>query len=160
MYQNYYYRVNNWDTVLHSLQQSLLAEEMVCATSSELFHIPDTKNLKGNNEMHTHLVPAFYHRVTAVGSAYRLKNGEERPTIVQTMTTCIINAENQDKEVRKGLNVMAENATEQWKPFIAVIIQWQAQAESTLKQAKDTLIAMGVSFPSASEEQDGGTDSY
>ncbi|MGE7764874.1 hypothetical protein [Peribacillus sp. NPDC096540] len=59
MYQDdYYYRFNNWEPILYMLHQSLYAEEMVCAMSSELFHIPATKDLKGNLEMHSHLVPA------------------------------------------------------------------------------------------------------
>lgn len=152
MHPYYYYRQNNWDPVLTLLQQSLFAEEMVCATSSELFHIPNAGNIKGNSEMHAHLVPAAYHRVTAVGSAIRLKNGEERRSIIETMTTCIINAENRDIEVRRGLRVMEENAPAQLKPLITASIQWQEQAEATLKQAKDSLRQMGVAFPETSVE--------
>jgi hypothetical protein len=137
------------------LHQSLYAEEMVCAMSSELFHIPKTKNLKGNREMHSHLVPASYHRVTAVGSAQSLKNGENRNSIVETMTACIINAESQDKKVREGLKTMEENAIPEYKSFIKVIIRWQDQAESSLRQAKASLESMGISFPAASGEQSG-----
>ena len=129
------------------LHQSLYAEEMVCAMSSELFHIPETKDLKGNAEMHSHLVPASYHRVTAVGSAQRLKNGEQRQTVIATMTACIINAETQDRQVRNGLVIMEANASQQYKPVIQVIIKWQDQAESTLNRAKEALQSMGVSFP-------------
>jgi hypothetical protein len=133
----------------------LYAEEMVCAMSSELFHIPQTKDLKGNNEMHSHLVPASYHRVTSVGSSRRLVNGEQQQSIIVTMVTCIINAEAQDKKVREGLNIMEENASSEFKSVIRMIIQWQTQAEAYLKQAKDSLRAMGVSFPSGSEQQSG-----
>jgi hypothetical protein len=138
---------------LNLLQQSLFAEEMVCAMSSELFHIPQTKDLKGNSEMHSHLVPASYHRVTSVGSSRRLVNGEQQQSIIVTMVTCIVNAENKDKKVREGLMIMEENASPEFKSFIRVIIQWQTQAESYLKQAKDSLRTMGVSFPSGSEQQ-------
>ncbi|WP_419156611.1 hypothetical protein [Rossellomorea sp. BNER] len=154
LYPNYY-RVNNWQPILNFLQQSLYAEEMVCARSSELFHIPQTQDLKGNNEMHNHLIPASYHRVTSVGSARRLVNGEQRQSIIATMTTCIVNAEKQDKGVREGLKVMEENASPEYKPVIKLIIQWQKQAEAYLKQAKDSLQAMGVSFPSGNEQQGG-----
>jgi hypothetical protein len=133
----------------------LYAEEMVCAMSSELFHIPQTKDLKGNNEMHSHLVPASYHRVTSVGSSRRLVNGEQQQSIIVTMVTCIVNAETQDKKVREGLNIMEENASSEFKSVIRMIIQWQTQAEAYLKQAKDSLRAMGVSFPSGSEQQSG-----
>jgi hypothetical protein len=156
---DYYYRVNNWEPILYMLHQSLYAEEMVCAMSSELFHIPKTKDLKGNSEMHTHLVPASYHRVTAVGSSQRLKNGDQQQSIVETLTACILNAETQDKKVREGLNTMEENASPEYKPFIKVIIRWQDQAESYLKQAKEALRSMGVSFPAGSELQ-GGEDNY
>ncbi|MBM7693753.1 hypothetical protein JOC77_003197 [Peribacillus deserti] len=151
MYQQSYYRVNSWKQVLLLLQQSLYAEEMVCAMTSELFHIPKTKDLKGNSEMHNHLVPASYHRVTAVGSAQRLKNGEQQRSIVDTLVTCLINAENQDKKVRQGLQVMEENISPEFKTFISVSIKWQEQAESYLRQAKESLIAMGISFAAGNQ---------
>jgi isopenicillin N synthase-like dioxygenase len=160
LYPNYLYRVNPWTQILILLQRSLYAEEMVCAMSSQLFHIPKTKDLKGNSEMHNHLVPASYHRVTAVGSAQRLSNGEQQQSIVETMTTCIINAENQDKKVREGLKIMEENATPDFKPFIKLIIQWQNQAESYLSQTKAVLKSMGISFPTESEQQSGEYDAY
>jgi phytoene/squalene synthetase len=121
--------------------------------SSELFHIPKTKNLKGNREMHNHLVPASYHRVTAVGSSQRLVNGEQQQSIVETLAACIKNAENQDKKVREGLKTMEENASPEFKTFIKVIIKWQEQAESYLNQAKESLRTMGVSVPAGSEQQ-------
>ncbi len=160
LYPYYWYRVNQWRQVLSLLQQSLYAEEMVCSMSTQLFHIPKTKDLKGNREMHNHLVPASYHRVTAVGSAHRLSNGEEHETIVKTMTTCIMNAENQDKKVRDGLKIMEENASPEYKTFIKLIIQWQKQAESYLSQAKAALKSMGISLPSGSEQQSGEYNGY
>ncbi|HZG59243.1 MAG TPA: hypothetical protein VEY68_01785 [Anoxybacillus sp.] len=160
MHFNYLYRVNPWTQILILLQKSLYAEEMVCSMSTQLFHIPKTKDLKGNREMHNHLVPASYHRVTAVGSAQRLANGEQQPSIVETMTDCIINAENQDKKVRDGLKIMEENATPEFKPFIKLIIQWQNQAESYLAQAKTALKSMGISFPIESEQQSGEYNVY
>jgi endonuclease III len=140
----YYYRVNHWNQVLYLLQQSLYAEEMVCAMSSELYHIPKTNNLEGNNVMHSHLVPASYHRVTAVGSAQRLVNGEESKSIIQTLVSCIVNAENQDKEVSKGLQVMNKNVSPEYSAFIDTIIKWQEQAESYLSQAKNAIQSMGI----------------
>lgn len=74
--------------------------------------------------------------------------------------TCIINVENQDNGVRSGLKVMAENVTAQWKPFMAVVIKWQDQAEATLKQAKDALIAIGVSLPAANTQEGGAEVGY
>ncbi len=152
MYQNqYFYRVTSWEDVLYLLNQSLYAEEMVCAMSSELFHIPKTKDLKGNSEMHTHLVPASYHRVTAVGSAQRLKNGEQQQSILETLTACILNAETRDKKVSEGLDTMEKNASPEYKPFIKVIIRWQESAVSYLNQAKEALRSMGATFPAGSE---------
>lgn len=147
MFPYYNVRVNNWEPVLNSLLRSLHAEEMVCSMSSELYHIPQTQNLKGNNEMHNELVPASYHRISAAGSARRLLNGEQQQSLKDTLVACIINAENRDKKVREGLIVMEENAVPDYKPFIKLIIQWQDQAESYLKQAKDSLRTMGVSVP-------------
>ncbi|MFY0758952.1 hypothetical protein AB1K32_08770 [Metabacillus dongyingensis] len=156
----YYYRVSNWGHILNLLHKSLYAEEMVCAMSSELFHIPKTKNLEGNREMHNHLVPASYHRVTAVGSSQRLVNGEQQQSIVETLVACIRNAENQDKNVSEGLITMEENASPEFKTFIKVIIKWQEQAESYLNQAKESLRAMGVSVPAGSEQQNGDDNFY
>lgn len=160
LYPYYYYRVNNWGHTLNLLHQSLYAEEMVCAMSSELFHIPETKDLKGNSEMHNHLVPASYHRVSAVGSAQRLANGEQRQSIIQTLVACINNAENQDKKVREDLNTMEENASPEFVTFIQLIIRWQNQAESYLNQAKESLRTMGISSPTGSEQQSVESNSY
>ncbi|MCA1029642.1 hypothetical protein LCL95_01190 [Bacillus timonensis] len=150
-YQPYSYRVNQWSQTLSYLQQSLYAEEMVCAMSTQLLYIPATKDLKGNNEMHNHLVPASYHRVTAVGAAIRLSNGEEQPSIVSTLTNCIRNAEKQDKGVRAGIKTMEENAPTDYKAFVKVIMQWQQQAENSLAMAKQSVQSMGYSSQSDEE---------
>ncbi|MBS4189508.1 hypothetical protein KHA94_04680 [Bacillus sp. FJAT-49705] len=147
MFQHYDGRVKNWEHIMNLLHQSLSAEEIVCSMSSELYHIPQTKNLKGLDEMHSHLVPASYHRVSAAGSSRRLINSEQQQTIIATLIACILNAEARDKKVRAGLNIMEENASPDYKPFIKVIIQWQGQSEAYLKQAKEALRSMGVSFP-------------
>lgn len=162
MHPVYFYRVNNWGHILNLLNQSLYAEEMVCAMSSELFHIPKTKDLKGNREMHNHLVPASYHRVTAVGSSQRLVNGEQQQSIIETLMACITNAKKEDKKVREGLKTMEENASPEFKPFIKVIIQWQGQAEAYLNQANESLRAMGVVSPTGtgSDQQSGEYNSY
>lgn len=155
LYPYYYYRIRTWDQALALLQQSLSAEEMVCSLSSELFHIPQTKNLQGNNEMHSHLVPASYHRVTTVGCARRLVNGEQQQSIIATLTACIINAQKQDQGVRRWLNVMQQNASPEFKNVIATIIRWQDQAESSLAQAKEMVRSMGHSFPTENEAGEG-----
>ncbi|RFU66485.1 hypothetical protein D0463_08985 [Bacillus sp. V59.32b] len=43
-------------------------------------------------EMHSELVPASYHRVTASGSAQRLMYGESAPSILEILVACIGNA--------------------------------------------------------------------
>jgi hypothetical protein len=118
------------------MHRSLYGEQMVCSMSTQLFHIPETKNLDGNAEMHTHLVPASYHRVTATGSAQRLLNGETAPSILETMAYCIQNAEQKDRHVRAGLHTMREAAPAAYKPFIETIIRWQDYAELHLQSAK------------------------
>jgi len=153
LYQTYWYRNSQWTQVLMLLQKSLYAEEMVCAMSSQLFHIPKTKDLKGNKEMHSHLVPASYHRVTAVGSAQRLHNGEKQSSIVKTLTECIKNAEKQDKNVREGLEVMKENAPTEFQSFMKVIIQWQNQAETYLAQSKSMVQSMGFQISNEQDQQ-------
>jgi hypothetical protein len=120
--------------------------------TSQLYHIPVTKNLKGNDEMHSHLVPASYHRVTAVGSAQRLSNGEQHQSIVDTLVACIQNAQEKDKKVLEGLYTMQNNARTEVKPFINEAIRWQQQAESTLQQAENTLRQMGVSLNNSNQQ--------
>ncbi|WLD91692.1 hypothetical protein [Alkalihalobacillus sp. AL-G] len=127
-----------WRTMADDMNRSLYSEQMVCAMSTQLLHIPETRGLKGNAEMHTSLVPASYHRVTATGSAQRLLNGESAPSIVQTFIACIQNAEVRDRNVRAGLQVMLEDASESYKPFIQNIIRWQDYAEMYLRNAKQS----------------------
>lgn len=131
-----------WQSIVTELNQSLYGELMVCSMSTQLFHIPETKDLKGNPEMHTHLVPASYHRVTATGSAQRLLNGEIAPSIVETLKDCIRNAEQQDRNVRANLIVMQDNAPVSYKPFIENILHWQDYAELHLQNAKQVVIQL------------------
>jgi hypothetical protein len=138
----YIYR-QDWTAVLQLLNQSLYAEEMVCSMSTQLFVIPATANLKGNAEMHNHLIPASYHRVTAVGSAMRLQNGETHETIIQTLVSCVNNGLKKDQEVMKWLPVMRDDAPDEYRPFVETIIRWQQQAEQSLSAAKQLLTQMG-----------------
>jgi hypothetical protein len=138
----YIYR-QDWTAVLQLLNQSLYAEEMVCSMSTQLFVIPATANLKGNAEMHNHLIPASYHRVTAVGSAMRLQNGETHETIIQTLVSCVNNGLKKDQEVMKWLPVMRDDAPDEYRPFVETIIRWQQQAEQSLSSAKQLLTQMG-----------------
>lgn len=126
-----------WQPVVTELYSSLYGEQMVCSTSTQLFHIPETKDLAGNAEMHAHLVPASYHRVTATGSAQRLLNGEKAPSIVETLIACIQNAEQRDRNVRNGLLVMRNAAPVSYKPFVENIILWQGYTELHLQNAKE-----------------------
>jgi len=144
MYPYPYYRQDGWTTVFSLLQQSLYAEGMVCSMSTQMLYTPETENLEGNNEMHNHLVPASYHRVTAWGTSYRLISGDSNQYMITTVVSCIKNAQTQDQGVSEGLQVMQENANEKWRPFVEQIIKWQDNAEATLSQAKQTLQAMNV----------------
>lgn len=142
MLNSYIFR-QDWTPVLQLLNQSLYAEEMVCSMSTQLFVIPATEDLKGNAEMHNHLVPASYHRVTAVGSAIRLQNGETHETIIRVLVSCVNNALKKDQEVMKWLPIMRDDAPEEFKPFLENIISWQQQAEQRLTSAKQLLKQMG-----------------
>jgi adenosyl cobinamide kinase/adenosyl cobinamide phosphate guanylyltransferase len=140
----YYYPYRqDWSSVIELLNQSLYAEKMVCSMSTQLFHIPTTQNLEGNPEMHEHLVPASYHRVTAVGSAQRLQNGEEHDSIINTLTSCVNSALREDQEVMKWLHVMRDNAPNEFEPFIQNIISWQQQTEQSISSAQQLLRQMG-----------------
>lgn len=125
-----------WQPVVTELYHSLYGEQMVCSMSTQLFHIPETKDLKGNAEMHTDLVPASYHRVTATGSAQRLLTGDSAPSIVETLIDCIQNSEQRDRNVHAGLLVMRDAAPASYKPFVENIILWQDYAELHLQNAK------------------------
>jgi hypothetical protein len=140
---NHYIFRQDWTAVLQLLNQSLYAEEMVCSMSTQLFVIPATANLKGNAEMHNHLVPASYHRVTAVGSAMRLQNGETHETIIQILVSCVNNGLKKDQEVMKWLPVMRDDAPDEYRAFLETIIRWQQQAEQSLSSAKQLLTQMG-----------------
>lgn len=129
-----------WYPVVSEMYRSLYSEQMVCSMSTQLFHIPEMKDLKGNKEMHTHLVPASYHRITAIGSAQRLLNGESEPSILKTLIVCLQNAKQRDRNVRTGLNIMRDAATASYKPFIENIIRWQDYAELHLEKAKQFAI--------------------
>jgi hypothetical protein len=93
--------------------------------------------------MHEHLVPASYHRVTAVGSAQRLQNGEEHDSIINTLTSCVNSALREDQEVMKWLHVMRDNAPNEFEPFIQNIISWQQQTEQSISSAQQLLRQMG-----------------
>ncbi|MBN3527343.1 hypothetical protein [Paenibacillus apiarius] len=129
-----------WQPVVTALYNSLYAEQMVCSISTELFHIPETKDLQGNAEMHASLVPASYHRVTASGSAQRLLNGESAPSLVETLVACIQSAEQLDRSVHSGLLIMRDAAPAAFKPVIETIILWQDYAEAHLQTAKQSTI--------------------
>ncbi|WP_096188027.1 hypothetical protein [Evansella halocellulosilytica] len=139
----YYPYRQDWSPVVEYLDFSLNGEEMVCSMTTQLFYIPATENLEGNPEMHEHLVPASYHRVTALGCAKRLQNGEYHDSIIQAMIGCINNALMQDEEVTKWLGVMRENAPSEFIPFMDSVINWQQQTEQSLAYAKQLLTGMG-----------------
>lgn len=140
---NHIYRAP-WSVTLSHLHQSLYAEQMVCALSSQLFHIPQTQNLRGNLEMHKHLEEASYHRLTATGSAQRLVNGEYHESIVKTLVSCVRTSKLEDQGVNKWLVVMQEAATIEYKPFVQNIIVWQERAERELEAAQQELRRMGI----------------
>jgi pyrroline-5-carboxylate reductase len=129
-----------WQSVITELNRSLYGEQMVCSMSTQLFHIPETKDLQGNAEMHIHLVPASYHRVTATGSALRLLNGESALSIVETLITCIQKTEHIDRNVHAGLLVMKGAAPASYKQFVENIIRWQEYTEFHLQNAKQFAI--------------------
>jgi hypothetical protein len=133
-----------WKSVLNPLQGSLHANQMVCAMSSQLFHMEETKDLKGNKEMHEHLVYSSYHRVTAIGSALRLQAGEAHASIVETLTACIQNAEQADSKVNEYLKVMLHAAPQGYKWFIQNIIGWQNASYPYLQRARTELNKAGV----------------
>ncbi|MFC4075867.1 hypothetical protein [Salinithrix halophila] len=132
----------SWRPVTTETYRSLYSEQMVCSMSTQLFHIPETKDLRGNEEMHRDLIPASYHRVTAAGSAQRLFNGEYAPSIVKTLMDCIENAQRRDRGVRAGLTIMRTAAPATYQPFIQTIIGWQNSAERHLQNAKQYAMRM------------------
>jgi hypothetical protein len=136
-----------WKAVLDPLQGSLHANEMVCAMSSQLFHIEETKDLEGNKQMHEHLVHSSYHRVTAIGSALRLQAGELYTSIVETLSACVLRAEQSDKQVMEYLNVMFKASPQRYKAFIQQIIGWHNASRHHLLSARNLLIQTGVLLP-------------
>jgi len=136
-----------WESVLASLQGSLYANQFVCAMSSQLFHIEETKDLRGNKEMHEHLVHSSYHRVTAIGSALRIQGRETQRSIIETLTACIQNAQQADAKVSEYLGVMHNAAPQGYKSFMNHVISWQNASNQSLKDARNELISAGFTFP-------------
>lgn len=128
--------------IYRNLMKSQYAEQMVCSMSTQLFHIPETEDLKGNRQMHEHLIHASYHRTTAIGSADRLLRSRWNESIVATLASCIANGLSRDKKVHHWLLVMKNAADAKTKPFIEHILQWQNKAEYELKKARQHTIAM------------------
>ncbi|MFY0781807.1 hypothetical protein AB1K18_16265 [Peribacillus simplex] len=141
---NYFFPYRqDWSSVLEYLNYSLNGEQMVCSMTTQLFHIPATKNLKGNAEMHNHLIPASYHRVTALGCAKRLQSGEYHESIIKALVACVNNGLKQDKEVTIWLRVMRENAPSEYKEFMDSVISWQQKTEQSLAYTQQLLRGMG-----------------
>ncbi|MFD6441028.1 hypothetical protein ACFWDG_14680 [Peribacillus sp. NPDC060186] len=141
---NYYFPYRqDWSSVLEYLNYSLNGEQMVCSMTTQLFHIPVTKNLKGHAEMHNHLIPASYHRVTALGCAKRLQSGEYHESIIKALVACVNNGLKQDKEVTIWLRVMRENAPSEYKEFMDSVISWQQKTEQSLAYTQQMLRGMG-----------------
>ena len=133
-----------WSYVLGLIQQSLYAEQMVCSMSTQLFVIPETKDLEGNPEMHEHLEEAAYHRVTAAGSTTRLQLGEYHESIIIILNECVQKSLEHDKDVRKWLDIMKDNAPENYKQFLQQIIVWQEQTNYYLKMAQSVITQQTV----------------
>ncbi|SIR86556.1 hypothetical protein SAMN05878482_106267 [Peribacillus simplex] len=93
--------------------------------------------------MHNHLIPASYHRVTALGCAKRLQSGEYHESIIKALVACVNNGLKQDKEVTKWLRVMRENAPSEFKEFMDTVIDWQQKTEESLAYTQQLLRGMG-----------------
>ncbi|KIL43791.1 hypothetical protein [Jeotgalibacillus soli] len=97
--------------------------------------------------MHAALVPASYHRVTANGSAIRLLHGENAPSIIEALVYCIQKADGKDKDVTAGLQLMRDEATASYKPFMENILRWQEHAVMNLQNAKQRIPQMTKPAP-------------
>ncbi|WP_193557000.1 hypothetical protein [Salicibibacter halophilus] len=132
---------HDWSGIYNHLRESLYEQQIVCSMSTQLYYMPETEDLEGNPEMHEHLVPASYHRVTAVGSAKRLMKDEakEPSSIVQSLRSCIENAQSEDQGVMRWLHVMRDEAPSSFSSFIQRIITRQEKAEKSLKEAQQQM---------------------
>ena len=119
-----------------ALSNSLYAEEMVCSMASQLHYIPETAQLSGLKETHDELIPASYHRVTAVGTGHRILQGDNAPTLWNVIEYCIREAQEKDAAVMVGLNKMFAAAPEAYRGFVNQIIEWQKYKERTFQIAK------------------------
>lgn len=131
--------VRQTDTVrqmVEALTNSLYAEKMVCSMASQLHYIPEMANVNGLKETHDALVPASYHRVTAVGTGKRILQGDQHPSLWNVIEYCIRDAEKMDAAVRMGLNKMLAAAPSAYRGFVERIIEWQKHKEQTFKIAK------------------------
>ena len=139
MYGGTFVRQTDTDTVrqmVEALTTSLYAEEIVCSMASQLHYIPETANLNGLKETHDALVPASYHRVTAVGTGNRMLQGDQSPSLWQVIEYCIREAGEMDAAARAGMNKMLAAAPQAYKGFMNQMIEWQKYKEKTFQVAK------------------------
>ena len=122
--------------MVEALSNSLYAEEIVCSMASQLHYIPEMANLNGLKETHDALVPASYHRVTAVGTGNRILQGDQSLSLWQVIEYCIREAGVMDAAVRVGLNKMLAAAPYAYRGFVNQIIEWQQYKESSFQIAK------------------------
>ena len=122
--------------MVEALSNSLFAEEIVCSMASQLHYIPEMANVNGLKETHDALVPASYHRVTAVGTGNRILQGDQHPSLWNVIEYCIREGQKMDAAVRVGLNKMLAAAPDTYRGFVNQIIEWQKYKEQTFQMAK------------------------
>ena len=129
-------QVDTVHQMVEALSNSLFAEEIVCSMASQLHYIPEMANVNGLKETHDALVPASYHRVTAVGTGNRILQGDQHSSLWNVIEYCIREGQEMDTAVRVGLNKMLAAAPDAYRGFVNQIIEWQKYKEQTFQMAK------------------------
>ena len=125
--------------LVDSLSRSLYGQQLVNSLTAQLLFITETANLNGLQETRAQLIPASYHRVTALGSALRVQRGDNAPTLFNVLENSINLAEQNDVGVRAGLDKLLAAAPPAYNEYTDSILQWQQYTENHLQDAKRAL---------------------
>lgn len=125
--------------LVDSLSKSLYGQQLVNSLIAQLLFITETANLTGLKETHAQLIPASYHRVTALGSALRIQRGDAAPTLFNVLENSINMAEQNDTDVSAGLDRLLTVAPPAYNEYVDMVLQWQQYTSSHLQDAKKAL---------------------
>lgn len=111
--------------LMNEFNSALIAMDITCGTSSELYYFPQTKNLPGLHELHGKaLVPMSYHLVTGRGGTRIMLNGQCRYTLVLLAANCLFNTLEKAQNIKPNLELMRQSAPPEFQGAINTTELW------------------------------------